>query len=443
MNGRAARLVVAALVVALLAPGVGAFATHDPTNAKPGIITGDRGQTVVGIQGFHFRGGSEKTQARLVSIDDDTVDWQYSEQTFGETWFYDVDPLANGNFLATTARNGQTIIFELDPDTRERVWTERFDIEDTHDADLLPNGDLVVANMRATTDGVPDDKVFIYNRTTDERTWEWRFRDHYPESTDGGYDEDWTHVNDVDYIGDDQFLLSPRNFDQAIVVNRSTGDIDMRLGSDGDYDTLHEQHNPDYLTNAEGTPTLLVADSENDRIVEYEREGDGWNRTWTVGTEGSLNWPRDADRLPNGNTLVTDSLNHRVIEITPTGEIVWEYYVTWGPYDAERVGATDDGNWTGGSARSPTIADLNATGSYAVSGSANDPPIPGENGPSAFLDSVGLDGPASTWDHVVPWVKPVWASGWTFLAGVVGLLLGLAWGIIELWQNRDRLRRLG
>lgn len=340
MNGRAARLVVAALVVALLAPGVGAFATHDPTNAKPGTITGDRGQTVVGIQGFHFRGGSEKTQARLVSIDDDTVDWQYSEQTFGETWFYDVDPLANGNFLATTARNGQTIIFELDPDTRERVWTERFDIEDTHDADLLPNGDLVVANMRATTDGVPDDKVFIYNRTTDERTWEWRFRNHYPESTDGGYDEDWTHVNDVDYIGDDQFLLSPRNFDQAIVVNRSTGDIDMRLGSDGDYDTLHEQHNPDYLTNAEGTPTLLVADSENDRIVEYERRDGAWERSW-LWRDGNVQWPRDADRLPNGNTLVTDTHADRVIEVAPNGSVVWQLRFP-GPYEAERLGTGDE-----------------------------------------------------------------------------------------------------
>lgn len=439
MERRTVRLVVGALVVLLLAPGVVAFATHEPTNAKPGTITADRGQTVVGIQGFHFRAGNEKTQARLVSIDGDEVDWQYGEQTFGETWFYDVDPLPNGNLLATTARAGETAIFEFDPDTRERVWTERFDIEDTHDADLLPNGDLVVANMRATTDGVPDDNVFIYNRTTDERTWEWRFRDHYPESTDGGYDEDWTHVNDVDYIGGDRFLLSPRNFDQAIVVNRSTDEIDMRLGSDGDYDTLHEQHNPDYLTSADGTPTLLVADSENDRIVEYEREADGWNRTWTLGTAGKLNWPRDADRLPNGNTLVTDSLNHRVIEVTPSGEIVWEYYVTWGPYDAERVGATEDGDWTGGSARSPTIADLNATGSYAVTGSANDPPIPGESGPSAFLDSVGLDGPASTWDHVVPWVKPVWASGWTFLAGIVGLLLALAWILTELWQHREEL----
>ena len=52
---------------------------------------------------------------------------------------------------------------------------------------------------------------------------------------------------DVDKVGDGEYLVSLRNFDQAIVVNRSTDAIDMRLGSDDDYAILDEQHNPDYL----------------------------------------------------------------------------------------------------------------------------------------------------------------------------------------------------
>ena len=32
-----------------------------------------------------------------------------------------------------------------------------------------------------------------------------------------------------------------------------------------------------------------------------------------------------ADRLPNGNTLITDTINARAIEVTPEGEIVWEF----------------------------------------------------------------------------------------------------------------------
>ncbi|MDY0087916.1 MAG: hypothetical protein RBS78_05145 [Coriobacteriia bacterium] len=45
---------------------------------------------------------------------------------------------------------------------------------------------------------------------------------------------------------------------------------------------------------------------------------------------GHLASPRFSQRLPNGNTLITDAADqvfsgHRVIEISPTGEIVWQY----------------------------------------------------------------------------------------------------------------------
>jgi len=48
---------------------------------------------------------------------------------------------------------------------------------------------------------------------------------------------------------------------------------------------------------------------------------------------------RDADRLPNGNTLLTGST--RIVEITSTGEVVWELVlkdqIYVGP-DAPRLG---------------------------------------------------------------------------------------------------------
>ncbi len=31
------------------------------------------------------------------------------------------------------------------------------------------------------------------------------------------------------------------------------------------------------------------------------------------------------ERLPNGNTLITESDGGRLLEVTPAGEIVWEY----------------------------------------------------------------------------------------------------------------------
>jgi hypothetical protein len=281
------------------------------------------------------------------------------------SWSYDIDPLPNGNLFVTAAYRedgeGKTLLYELDRETGERVETDRLDMVDTHDADVLNESHVVVANMRNydTANETNDDRVVVYNRTADEVVWEWRFADHYDEDVGGDYEEDWTHVNDVDAVGEHYFLLSPRNFDQVVLVDRRTGDIDLKLGSYGEHDVLQKQHNPDYLAGPDGEPTFLVADSENNRIVEYAfRDGD-WQRTWRAGSGETLYWPRDADRLPNGNTLIGDSRNHRVLEVTPDGEVVWELFAPYLVYDVERL--------PGDGSNGPTIAEQNESGSVDLS----------------------------------------------------------------------------
>jgi len=37
-------------------------------------------------------------------------------------------------------------------------------------------------------------------------------------------------------------------------------------------------------------------------------------------------YKRQNQRLPNGNTLITESTQGRIFEVTPENEIVWEYY---------------------------------------------------------------------------------------------------------------------
>jgi hypothetical protein len=52
---------------------------------------------------------------------------------------------------------------------------------------------------------------------------------------------------------------------------------------------------------------------------------------WSYG-DGStemLNWPRCAVRLENGNTVICDSKNARIIEVTQEGKTVWEYKVDY------------------------------------------------------------------------------------------------------------------
>ena len=448
-------LVEILVVLLLLSSGTLTLSYETPQLGAGTVESPANGPTVVATQGWNAGGYSLSGRpSRLVGVGPNgTAEWIHDGPDRHRNWFYDVDPLANGNLLVVNPVEGATVVYEFDPDARERVWTERFDSPDIHDVDLINGDELLVAGINYDEDRRSQDRVFVYNRTRDEVTWEWYFENHYPDDTgEGVTTEDWTHVNDVDRIREGEFLVSPRNFDQVIVVNRSTKAIDLRLGRDGDYDTLYEQHNPEYLESDDGTPTILVADSENDRIVEYERvggpPGEGeWKRTWTL--TGNLNWPRDADRLPNGNTLVVDSMNHRVIEVTPNGRIVWETTVPWATYDAERIAYGDEGQAVyeeRGDA--PTMADLDAGGTYKLHGGretdpAGLPPIPSVVG--GLLGSTPLSGPitwaAKRWHHVAPWFTPTWMPTWSASLLVVAVVLLVGRTLGKRIYNSERLRR--
>ncbi|WP_458207586.1 aryl-sulfate sulfotransferase [Haladaptatus sp. NG-SE-30] len=443
------RGVVLLLIVALLAPSAVSAITYDQeeSNLQRGTIESPaNGTTIISVQGYHFQGkGNKKKPARLVAVGPKgNVEWVHNGSKEGAAWFYDVDPLENGNLLVTSTQRGGTLVYEYNPDTKEKVWKRFLEIHDTHDIDLINNGtQLLVANMRAYNESANrnDDSIYVYDLEKDEIVWRWYFRNHYEKSAGNKFTSDWTHVNDVDKIGPGKYMASPRDFDQVIVVDRESKEITMKLGEDQNYETLYKQHNPDYLESEDGTPTMLVADSENHRIVEYAKRGSDWEKTWQMGSSEKFNWPRDADRLPNGNTLITDSSNHRVIEVTPKGEIVWEFYSPWLPYEAERVAH-------GGSSNGPTMADQGVTGDYQVSGSANIDPGTGDRVKMSVFLANTFDGTSyeddmryygERWDQVTPFIRPIWMSEYAFIAALFAILLVLGLIVGELVYQRQRL----
>jgi hypothetical protein len=198
---------------------------------------------------------------------------------------------------------------------------------EVHDAEMLPSGDLLVADMEW-------ESIFVLDGETRERVWTWNASDHY-DAPDDPTTTDWLHINDVDRIEDGRYLVSVRNENQLLIVERGEGVVDV-VNEDGDTDVLNQQHNPHWV--AEGA--VLVADSENHRVVElHENETTGeWEVAWSVASAGgiALDWPRDADRLPNGNTLITDSYNDRVVEVREDGSVAASYSVPSLPYEADR-----------------------------------------------------------------------------------------------------------
>jgi hypothetical protein len=117
---------------------------------------------------------------------------------------------------------------------------------------------------------------------------------------------------------------------------------------------------------------VLVADSGNNRVVELHRtDGGEWQIAWYLtGANGiPFSWPRDADRLPNGHTLVTDSANQRIVEVNESGGLVWSYETPLVPYEAERLPV---GETVGAPVYADTVDAAEAATATPVAPSPND-----------------------------------------------------------------------
>jgi len=75
----------------------------------------------------------------------------------------------------------------------------------------------------------------------------------------------------------------------------------------------------------------LIANSVNDEVIEVNPAG---TIVWSKTTE--LDYPWYVERLSNGNTLIVDSSNNRVIEVNPSGTIIWECPANY-PKEAKRL----------------------------------------------------------------------------------------------------------
>jgi outer membrane protein assembly factor BamB len=308
------------------------------------------GHTLIGVQAVDWFGNNNGYAA--VVAPNGSVVWRWSVPN---ARVFDVEHLENGNVLASVGVVEERAadcpdeygdgcihnrVVEIDYDTKEIVWEyDWYDAfpnhHEVHDADRLPNGETAIADMG-------NDRAFTVNESG-EITWQWNATDHIARGTawfdehvpagseeefaSDGPESDWTHMNDIDRLSDGNFTLSIRNYDVVLEVNRSDGIVET-YGSPGDHAVMNEQHNPNLL---ESRGTMLVADSENDRIVELDTETGEIVWEYARVPESSsvepraLQWPRDADRLPNGNTLITDSRHFRVLEVTPNGSVAWSF----------------------------------------------------------------------------------------------------------------------
>jgi len=163
--------------------------------------------------------------------------------------------------------------------------------------------------------------------------WEWRTWEHLDPVEDGITEIQaprtlWAQGNSVLELPDGDILTSYRPTSTVLRISRKSGKIIWKLSAP----TVAGQHAPTPL----GNGNILIFDNGAhrlddsmpfSRVIEVDPASN--KIAWKYQDRPAWNFfsPRmgNAQRLPNGNTLVCESSFGRFFEVTAEGEIVWEY----------------------------------------------------------------------------------------------------------------------
>jgi hypothetical protein len=118
------------------------------------------------------------------------------------------------------------------------------------------------------------------------------------------------------------FLITDQSNERVIEVDKHTKQVVWQYGTTGQtgsgFNQLNNPNSAELLPNG----NILIADENNSRVIEVTR---AHNIVWQIGSNRGLNIVAFASRLPNGNTLITDSGNNRIVEVTHGKQVVFQY----------------------------------------------------------------------------------------------------------------------
>jgi hypothetical protein len=300
--------------------------------------------------------------AHIVVIDEQgRYRWYHAAGVFYESPEAEVMPGPQGVVLGNLRADSQVLSWE-----GEVEW--RLDSRSHHDMRLSPFAEdhvLFLGHGPGTCEyGGQEHTAVEMDMDTHEVVWEWWICDHWTPRMDY---VGWAHLNTIEPVpGERAVLLSSRNQDALFKVDRDTGEVEWVLGRDGDFamdpaDHFLRQHAPEILS--DGTILLFdnglrTSEATHDgleartfsRVLQISLSFDSGGRpdraevVWEYVDPEIFAFSRsEADRLPNGNTLIhycyiLPDLNVELREVTHGKEIVWS--VTTPPgvasYRAER-----------------------------------------------------------------------------------------------------------
>ena len=267
--------------------------------------------------------------------------------------------LPNGNlFYGGKVRNDETWdIFEglkrfkagvmLEVDWDGNILWEHHDAYHHHDARRTESGGCIYMTVERMTDaaaaivqgGRPGtgadgmwSDVLVEVDAAGNRVWEWHAAEHLDPSTDiitfNDSREEWSHGNTIVPLPGRRVMFSFRNISTVGIIDQDSGDIAWKLG----YEVLGQQHDPSLLDNG----NVLIYDNgshragdplPHSRVIEVDPSTNEivWQYTDNPPFNFFSAYISGARRLPNGNTLITEGHFGRMFQVTPEGDVVWEY----------------------------------------------------------------------------------------------------------------------
>ncbi|RKZ41105.1 MAG: hypothetical protein DRQ49_06130 [Gammaproteobacteria bacterium] len=259
----------------------------------------------------------------------------------------------NGDLLAIYVGNGDTPwgygLVKIDKNSKV-IWKYAEHVH--HDVDVGSDGKIYTLIQEITTEKIPgialappmiEDSIVILSPQGQElkrlsisnvfRNSDFSSILKWPANNSKG---DIWHTNTVEvldkqfaalfpFLKEGQVLVSMRNVDTIAVI-----DLDNERVVWATRGPWHWQHDPDFLSNG----NMLIFDNlghrgkgGESRIIEFDPMTMEiiWQYT---GDDKDILFSRtmsSQQRLPNGNTLITESKNGRILEVTREKEIVWEF----------------------------------------------------------------------------------------------------------------------
>lgn len=243
--------------------------------------------------------------------------------------------------------------------TGQIVWKDDFKMH--HDIRPFEDGKYFLylreVGKKNCDNGLRSGAVVKYDRMAEKPGKRWELCDYYtPMNPKHG--ADWSHLNSVVPVpGEEAVLLSSRHQHSLFKLNLATDQLDWKMGLKGDFglggdDLFYRQHAPEIQPN--GNILLFDNGRRKDRPysraveIEYDKSAMTAEVVWKFRPQDDIFTPiwGDADRLENGNTLITfghrnkdNQKNSRLIEVTHSKQKVWDAEVEnkWGWYRSERV----------------------------------------------------------------------------------------------------------